>query len=320
MLPRRSRCLLLALLILLTNLAAMPGQQEDRQWFNKFGHWVTGEFLDFYNSVDDPDRLFGSPITDAFPDSLRQGIMIQYFERVRMDLDPTLPEGKRVRLANLGLWMYDEAQRGQPVNYQDNTSLCRIFANGKKVCYAFLQLYDRYGGAEMFGQPVSDVEEANGRPVQYFENVRLEWRNEMPVGQKVVVTEIGRIDFDRRIGNDELIGRNPTGITGDQDELRVRAFAARPLVTGGSRQTIYVITHDQFLKPWADVQIYVKLKYPGEPEETHSLDKLTGGEGLAAYEFTIPEVAPNQVIEVVVEARFGDGPSAATTTWFRSWW
>ncbi len=320
MIRRRELSILLAVLILVTNIAAVPAQQEDGKYFNKTGHWVTGEFLEFYNSVDDPERLFGSPITDAFPDPLRQGIMIQYFERVRMDLDPSLPMGKRVRLANLGLWMYDEAQKGLPVDLQDNNAMCRVFTNGKSVCFGFLQFYDRYNGATLFGQPVSNVEYANDRLVQYFENVRMEWRHEMPVGQKVVITEIGRIDFDRRIGDKRLIDPNPTGITGFQRDLKVKAFMARPLVTTGDRQTIYVITHDQLHKPWADVQIIITLEYPDGTHETHRLGKLTGGDGFTSEQFTIPVVKPNQVINVLVEASVANGPTSTTTTWFRSWW
>ena len=320
MVHRRRLSILFAVLVMLTNLSAAPAQEEEARYFNQTGHWVRGEFLELYNSVDDPDRIFGSPITEALPDNLRKGIMIQYFSRVRMDLDPSLPKGQRVRLASLGLWMYDEAQRGLPVNLQENNAMCRVFANGKSVCFAFLQFYDRYNGSVLFGQPVSNVEYANDRLVQYFENVRMEWRHEMPVGQKVVITEIGRIDFDQRFGNPDLIDPNPFGITGFERNLKVKAFVARPLVTSGDLQTIYVITHDQLLDPWADVQVVITLKYPGAGSEPRRLVKLTGGDGFTSGQFTIPEIQPNQVIEVMVEASVANGPTSTTTTWFRSWW
>jgi len=307
-------------LVLLTNISAMPAQQDDGLLFEETGHRITGEFLEFYNSVDDPERLFGAPITDAFPDPLLQGIMIQYFERVRMDLDPSLPKGERVRLAKLGLWMYDEAQRGLPVNLPDNNAMCRVFANGKSVCYGFLQLYDRYNGPVLFGQPVSNVEYANGRLVQYFENVRMEWRNEMPEGHKVVITEIGRIDYDRRIGDPWRIKPDLSGISSSQRKLQVKVFVSRPRVTTGDRQTIYVITTDQYANPWPDVEVNVTLKYPDGTEVTRRLEQLTNGDGFASGQFIISDVKPNQTIDVSVEASVANGPAATTTTWFRSWW
>ncbi len=320
MVYHRRLSILLTVLVMLVNISAASAQAEDGKYFSQTGHWVRGEFLEFYNSVDDPDRIFGTPITEALPDNLRKGIMIQYFTRVRMDLDPSLPEGRRVRLANLGLWMYDEAQRGLPVNLQENNAMCRVFSNGKSVCFAFLQFYERYNGLALFGQPVSDVEYANDRLVQYFENVRMEWRHEMPVGQKVVITEIGRIDFDHRFGNPDLIAPNPFGITGFQRDLKVKAFVARPLVTSGEQQTIYVITHDQLLDPWADVQVEIVLKYPGHESDPDRLVRLTGGDGFTSGQFMIPEIKPNQVIEVMVEASVPNGPTSTTTAWFRSWW
>src|SRR5512133_2462996 len=53
---------------------------EEKQFDN--GFTVSGEFLTFYRSVDDPDRLFGNPITIEFDDPTRPGFRMQYFERV----------------------------------------------------------------------------------------------------------------------------------------------------------------------------------------------------------------------------------------------
>jgi len=319
MIPHRGLLPILTALLLFSSLTFATAQQdEDRQYFEKTGHWVSGEFLAFYSSVDDPERLFGSPITDSFADPLRQGITIQYFERVRMDLDPTQPAGERVSLANLGLWMYDDAQRGLLVDFPDNNAMCRVFANAKKVCYAFLQLYDRYNGAVLFGQPVSNLEYANDHLVQYFENVRMEWRTEMPENQKVVLTEIGRIDFDHRIGDDNK--QRPNRITQYQRELRIQAFVAYPLVGPNDRQVVHVVAHDQFHNPWADVQMVITLEYPDGRTESRKLENLTGGDGLAAGEFELDNIEPNQIIQVAVEAIVVNGPTASATTWFRGWW
>jgi len=125
--------------------------------------------------------------------------MIQYFERVRMDLDPALLKESESIWPTWASWLYDEDQRGLPVDFPDSSPMCRIFPNGKRVCYAFLQMLRPVQRPGFVGQPVSNLEYSNDRLVQYFENVRMEWRSEMPINQRVVLSEIGRIDFDLRL-------------------------------------------------------------------------------------------------------------------------
>ena len=57
---------------------------------------------------------------------------------------------------------------------------CGTFDNGFSVCYAFLQFYDANNGSLFFGNPISFVEVIDGRYVQYFDNVRMEWWPDRP--------------------------------------------------------------------------------------------------------------------------------------------
>lgn len=43
-----------------------------------------------------------------------------------------------------------------------------------QVANAFREFYDRYGGERIFGRPISDAIEVNGRTIQWFERTRLE--------------------------------------------------------------------------------------------------------------------------------------------------
>jgi hypothetical protein len=59
-------------------------QLDERQYFPQTGHWVRGEFLRKYNSVDNPEVVFGYPITEAFQEQFR-GRVIQYFNYARFE-------------------------------------------------------------------------------------------------------------------------------------------------------------------------------------------------------------------------------------------
>jgi hypothetical protein len=280
---------------------------------------VSGEILSFYNSFDDPERLFGNPITEAFEDPIRSNIQIQYFERVRMEYDPSKPAGERVTLADLGAWLYDETQRGEPVNVPVNNPLCRHFPKtDKDVCYGFLQLYDHYNGEKLFGQPISDVEFVNNRLVQYFERVRMEWRNEMPENHKVVITEIGRIDFDRRIGDARLL--KPVFIPNIPPVPTVKAFVEHPLLANGNQQQVFVIVRDQFFRPIEGTQIEVTVVYSDGKSINLRMNQATNSDGYTKASFTVNNVSPNQVVELLVTARTPTGQETTGSTWFRIWW
>jgi hypothetical protein len=51
---------------------------------------------------------------------------------------------------------------------------------GHSVSGVFLTFFDTRGGLEIFGYPITDQFEENGRLVQYFQQVRMEWHPENP--------------------------------------------------------------------------------------------------------------------------------------------
>jgi hypothetical protein len=316
---RRVSIFIIAFLVVASSVFASSSQAADTFLYERTGHWVTGEFLNYYHSVDDPDRIFGGPITEVLPDPLRPNIQVQYFERVRMDYDPTRPVGQRVRLADLGSWMYRGSESGTPVNIPVNSPLCKLFPkNNKYVCFGFLQLYERYHGQELFGEPVSDVELVNDRLVQYFERVRMEWRNEMPVNQKVVLTEIGRINFDNRVGNPELL--KPVNAPNLPVTPALSSFVARPLLAANNQQVVFVIVRDQYGKPIPDAQVEITIVYSDQRQDNIRVNQPTNLDGFTVANFQVNDVQPNQVIDVKVKAVTPAGAIANGATWFRIWW
>lgn len=314
--PRRVIYLIMAVLLMVSGLSARMPQQEDGVFFEDAGYWVRGDFYQFYSAAPEPDRLFGNPISDPLPDPIRPGITVQYFERARFDLDPTRPSGQRIRLGDLGHNLRDESNPGEPVDFSTNTPMCRAFPNGKSVCYAFLQFYDGHNGEVYFGTPISDTEYLDGRLVQYFEHARMEWLPERPAGQRVVMTELGRIDYAIRIGS----GPGGSSSTGKPIRLTAHAFTAAPVLPSGAKQQVFIVVNDQKGNPVPDANVIITARYPDGHEENYRPTHLTNADGFTSIVFTVDDVDPNQVVEITANADIPNGPSAWARTWFRIWW
>lgn len=329
--PRRVSSLLpiVAACILIFVAGVLPVLAQDGGGRKVFpnGHVVDGEFLIFYNSVVDPDKLFGQPITRVFPDPLNPRIEIQYFERVRMERDLSLPAGEQVSLADIGEYAYDPNSPGIEGPLTPNDPQCRVFSNGKLVCYSFLDFFTRYG-EKYIGAPVTNVMlTADNRLVQYFQHVRMEWRGEMPQGQRVAITALGHSDFDKRIGNQRLRWPDPTGRSGTIGQIipSLRAFTGRPLIINGDQQQVFVIIRDQFGRAIEGATVTVTFYYPEAGPQGWSIAGIkTNESGIAIADYTVKGVKPNDVVRVEVEAvvpSATEGSGRLTAgTWFRVWW
>lgn len=306
--------LILALLIA-TIPQAVKAQTSDSAYVSETGHWLWGDFLRTYNSVSDPLLYFGYPITDDFLDP-QTNHRVQYFQRARFDLVDTA-EGPMVQIAPLGKLMHSDGAELADIPREGPT--CRNFNSGFTVCYAFLQFYDAYNGAAWFGAPISEVEVADGHYVQYFENIRMEWWPDNPSGQRVVISDLGRIFFDKEVRNPELLKPSqPASIAGKLINPVVNVFALKSLVGVGEPQTIFVIVQDQNLAPVANAQIGVTLYYPDGSKQFYRLAE-TNEFGISQFSFQVDELEVRTVVNVVAEINIR-GESVLSKTWFRIWW
>ena len=314
-----------AIIMLFLFTSGAPLQQPDDEiYFNETGHWLRGEFYTFYYQTPDALEVFGYPITRVFPHPVLPEVQVQYFQKVRMELDPSKPAGQRVSLAKLGLWAYDDSDPAQNANIDITNASCRKFEKtGYSVCFAFMQYYERLNGAVYFGQPLSDVlDVGNGRMVQYFEYARMEWRAERIQGARVVLTDLGKIDFDSRIGDPTLTaieGRTPANPGKVNTSLIVRAFPTQPLAHANSVQRVYIIVQNQLLQPVEKVTVKVTIR---RPDGTVSAERAseTNANGITYLDIAIGDADPNEVFRIDVEANLIDELKAKTSASFRIWW
>jgi hypothetical protein len=289
-------------------------QDQDFKYFNETGHNVKGEFLKFYLSNSNALFLYGYPITEEFIN--KDGETIQYFQRARFEYHAELSEGQRVQLTNLGR----ETYLSTGALSVSNTFACHTYAEtGFSVCFAFLEFFDKYGGTAQFGYPISGFEYHENKIIQYFEKARLEWQPWRTEGQRVVVSDLGRIYFDTYGEDVGLLSpakpqdRTVTNIV----NLQVRAFAWKAVTLATDSQTFFVIVQDQNLQPVANASCATQVHWPDGRSEPSTLKTNSNGVGTMPLSFASQPYGSLIYIDVVCAY---SNLSAKTTSSFRIWY
>ena len=311
--------LLLALTLLgLFAVSSVFAQSARSRYFPETGHWVSGEFLDKYESATAPEDLFGLPITDQFEDQVT-GRTIQYFENVRFEFHPNDPQDIRVKLSFLGEFLYDP-EIVLPV--PPNSPACEAFITGYSVCFAFLDFFIENGGVTQFGYPISGFEIHDDWIVQYFQSARFEWHPELPTGQRVKLTNLGRRYFYSYGENPYLlrpnIGNNGIPLLEQPPEsLKVYAFTKVPILSFQSDQTIHVIVRDQYLRPLENAVINLEIYYPNGAMSTYQVEP-SNQNGIGTLSFPV-NLDTSGIVEIIVTATY-QTLQQQTKTSFQIWW
>ena len=294
----------------------MAQSPEPEQIFvNQTGHFVRGEFLKLYFGQSNYLTVFGYPITDEIIDPTN-GRTVQYFQRARFDLVKD-EQGLHVEIAPLGNLLYQHG--GEIRSDLSNSNKCRHFeSTGKSVCLAFLDFYEQNQGETYFGNPISDFEIRDGLLVQYFEKARLEWHPEKQAGEKVSLTDLGRMYFDARVGDPVLLEPAPSNnLIGESSRIAVKAFVNKALVSTNESQTIYMVVQDQSLNPIQGAGINVIITRPDGQREAYR-PIPTNLDGISKLEIPVRNLPLLSIVNIEVTAQY-QKMQTSTTTWFRVW-
>jgi len=235
---------------------------DNGRFFPQTGHTVSDAFLEKYNTIPNGEEIYGYPITDAFEDEIF-GFRVQYFEKARFEFHPEETNDLQVQLTPLGEFLY---QPGEIVPDTLNFASCRTFPQtDHKVCYDFLDFFDANGGIIQFGYPISGIEIHEGWFSQYFQRARLEWHPELPLGEKIIVSDLG-IQYFNFQGEDTRLLQPNQGINVPLQEvsrLQVHAFVSKPILSlSENNQELYVIVYDQNFKAVANVILNFTIQLP----------------------------------------------------------
>ncbi|MCU0484702.1 MAG: hypothetical protein MUC85_01200 [Anaerolineales bacterium] len=299
-------------------------QEDTARYFPETGYSVKGDFLKKFNSVTDPIKVFGYPITEeiiAPASSPVAGLKIQYFQKARFEYHPSEPPGSQVQIGDLGMDLFALEKPGEPpLVLAKNHPACRYYeATGNQVCYAFLNFLDAHGGTDLFGMPISNIVIVNGRLVQYFEKARFEWHAELPSGQRVVLTNLGLMFFDL-YEDPSLQKRNADepNIPNTVLDLKVHAFPLLSVMPANGSQTIYILVLDQQSRPVQNTQITLTFRNANGVETKHT---LIGTNPLGVTQLNISlRDQPIGLVEVIVDVNLNSQIKQQTRTSFRIWW
>jgi hypothetical protein len=295
--------------IFITSWGSVQAQTQDSEYFAQTGHSVNGDFLRYYRSVSNPTLVFGYPLTEQFIS--KDGKTVQYFQRARFE-----QSANSVVLTPLGRETYSP-EKQLVIN---NPFACRTFTEtGYSVCFAFLEFFEQNGGVAQFGYPISPFEFRNNQIVQYFENTRFEWRPGLAEGQRIGLTDLGRIYFDQLDEDPAFLKPSVQGVSGPNLvlDLQVRAFPNKAVAMSSDQQTIYILVQDQNLQPIAGANGIATIRLPNG--EVYSQSFPVNGRGVGTVSFDFQNQQNGRLVYVDIAVSYS-GLQGTTSTSFRIWY
>lgn len=202
---------LLALTLLLPVIPAAA--QTDQRCFSETGNCIAGPIRAYWERGGGLS-VFGYPITAQAVELIEgQSLQVQWFERDRLEIQA---DG-RVTTGRLGVERL--AQVGTPWQPGPNAPAgvgCTAFTEtGYQICGAFVSYWQKGGGLERFGLPVTDAFqttlEGQSYMVQYFERRRFELHPEI-TADTVLLGLLGREVLSARQGQPETPNTQPTPV------------------------------------------------------------------------------------------------------------
>ncbi|MEI7772959.1 MAG: hypothetical protein WCI67_23415, partial [Chloroflexales bacterium] len=187
--------LVAALLALALLSAALPAAfaQSDTRSFPQTGHTLRGLFRAFWEA-NGSTAIFGYPISEEYADP--NGVTIQWFERSRFEF-VTVGGKLQVALGNVGAESIGDRAFPKVPPIKDTPDRRYIPETQHVIQYGFKQIWETRGTARIFGYPLSEeiqevLDDGEWHTVQYFEKARFEYWPNLPPGQRVLLSHLGR--------------------------------------------------------------------------------------------------------------------------------
>jgi hypothetical protein len=151
----------------------------------------------------------------------------------------------------------------------------RLFRSGFSVSGEFLRFFDRYGGIETFGYPLTIEFEEGSRRVQYFHRGRMELIPENPPGQRVVLGPLGELLSTSEPPLDEPNPRPDRRFFSETGHIVASAFLHYFEARGGMELLGYPIS-EMMVENERIVQYFERARLDWHPENPPGLQVLLG--------------------------------------------
>jgi hypothetical protein len=104
---------------------------------------------------------------------------VQYFQRARLEYHPDKRNTPyEVQISLLGEWLVGTDHHPRVEPFESSTDQRYFEETGHSVNFAFLRYWNTRNGLDSLGFPISEELQEDGRPVQYFQRGRIEYRQE----------------------------------------------------------------------------------------------------------------------------------------------
>lgn len=314
--------------------ARVLAQGGPARYYEETGLNVSGSFLAFYDAHGGA-TLFGYPLTRAYQE---EGRLVQVFQRAKMELHEGGPGGSYVTLAPLGemLWQREPPIPTDEIPMPDHAGKQYFAETGHTVCFSFLDFYRSHGGVDVFGYPITEwFVEPDGRIVQYFQHVKMEWHPENTASQRTQLGMVGAIYVEGSVDpiytdpeSPAIAARAPLEDSASPSdapvdprrvtELSVRASVQEAITGTHSKQMVYVYVFDQNGRGVPGASVGVEVAYEGRQAVQLPLP-ATNANGYSELEFEVESATTGPRVILKLNTRYGD-LVAGTSTAFLAWW
>lgn len=190
----RMRRLFIVMVLALSALSLSPiHAATDVVYVAATGHYMRGAFRDFWDKNGGLAN-FGYPLTDEYVDA-QTGRIYQYYERSRFERAQASSTIVQLGLIGREVAGTRSFSTAQPIS---NSQQRRYFPETRHIVqYGFKDIWETRGGLAIFGLPLSDeldeqLADGQTHTIQYFERARFEYWPNLPAGQRVLLSALGR--------------------------------------------------------------------------------------------------------------------------------
>jgi hypothetical protein len=281
-----------------TARTAAQTSPTDPQYFPETGHTVRAPFVEYFSRSGGLQQ-HGYPITDDFVD-MQTGLLVQYFEKSRLEWHPGNPDPYKVQLGLLGSEM---GKTQAPINIDQipaaTDPTCFYFnETGHTLCNNFRDYFLQNGGLDRFGYPIGEYVIEGDRIVQYFQRARMEWHPEKPVGHRVQVGPVGK-QYYRIAGLDPRRLAPNVGVVFSPASVRslvARGSVINSVAVSSGTQTTFVFVTDQLGTPIQGAAVTLVVHYT-DGDQVFTLPP-TSAAGTTLHTFTVPQVKAGTIVSM----------------------
>jgi hypothetical protein len=193
---------------------------------------------------------------------------------------------------------------------------------GHTATFSFLKFFNESGGLDIFGYPVTEFMQENGRMVQYFQRALMEWD---PNRSEMILHDLGELWIERtgylnalKSAPPQLAqspGEEPAPAISLVSDLRVTASVRNAFAGLQGEQTVWVYVFDQNGAPVQGAQVSL-----GAPFLAGDLFlSPTDGLGHSQIAFQLSNLTPGQLVILDVSVGY-QGLTGRARTFFFCWW